>query len=430
MIPCSDNKKGECIYNLIKELFPICRSITGNGVRQSLKILNKIFPLEMHEIPSGINVFDWKIPNEWIIRDAYIKDMYGNKIVDFKESNLHVINYSKPIKGLFSADELKKHIFTIPNNPFWIPYKTSYYYKEWGFCLPYNIFQTLDGAQYEAVIDSEFKNGSLSYGELILPGSSDKEFLLSSYICHPSMCNDNLSGPAMLIYLASILSKMPRNLTYRFLFVPETIGAIAWLATHQDELNKISHGLVVTCVGDRGNFTYKKSRQGNAEIDKIAEMVLKRSNKKHEILDFFPTGSDERQYCSPGFNLPVGSLMRTPYGRFPEYHTSADNLDFISADALEDSLMTYKEVVGIADANGRYLNLNPKCEPHLSKYGLYRQVGAGAQLPPDQTAILWVLNQSDGTKSLVDIASRSDVDFWEISKAASALESAGLLKKI
>jgi len=429
-------KIGGEMYKLMEKLYPICRSITGDGVRQTLDIIKENIPIEIKEIPSGTKVLDWTIPKEWNIKDAYIKNLKGEKIVDFKKSNLHVMNYSIPVKQKMSFSELKKHLFTIPEHPDWIPYVTSYYKENWGFCLTHKQYENLKEDTYEVVIDSSLKDGDLTYGELFIKGATDKEILFSTYFCHPSMCNDNLSGVVLLTFLTKELLKKKLKYSYRILFIPETIGAITWLSLNQDKVSKIEHGLVVTCVGDPGKSTYKKSRDGDNIIDKAVEKVLIDSRKQYEIIDFFPSGSDERQFCSPGFNLSIGSLMRTPYGRFPEYHTSADNLDFVGSEHLADSLEKYVQVVDVLEANTTYQNLNPKGEPQLGRRGVYRMiVGQKSEDRANEAFIrelsmLWVLNLSDGENSLLDISARSDMKFEDIKKAADILLEKNLLEEI
>jgi aminopeptidase-like protein len=319
---------GKEMHRLIAELFPICRSITGDGVRETLRIVGGHVPLEIHEVPTGTQVFDWTIPKEWNINDAYIKNSRGDRIVDFRRSNLHVMSYSVPVRGRMSLEELKKHIYTLPEHPDWIPYRTSYYRERWGFCLSENQLTEMTDGEYEVCVDSTLEPGHLTYGESVIDGETKEEILLSCHVCHPSLCNDNLSGVALLAFLAKHLQPLSLRYTYRFLFIPGTIGSIAWLCLNEEKTERIKHGLVAACVGDSGASTYKKSRRGNAEIDQAVAHVLKTSGKEYQIVDFFPYGYDERQYCSPGFNLPVGCLMRTPHGKYPEYHTSADNLEF------------------------------------------------------------------------------------------------------
>jgi aminopeptidase-like protein len=421
---------GQEMYNLMKELFPICRSITGDGVRDTLKIIKKSIPLKINEVPSGTQVFDWMIPKEWNIRDAYIKNSAGKKIVAFKKSNLHVVSYSSPVSKKISLDELKKHLHTLEKYPDWIPYLTSYYNENWGFCMTHNEFEALKEGKYEVFIDSTLKEGSLTYGEFFIKGECDKEILLTSYLCHPSLCNDNLSGIVLLTFLAKYLKGKKLKYSYRFLFIPETIGSITWLSLNEKTVSKIKFGLVITCVGDRGISTYKKTRQGNNILDKIAEKVLTDTEEPYKIIDFFPWGSDERQFSSPGFNIPIGLLMRTPYGQFPEYHTSADNLDFISSNHLSNSLRKYLDIIYIIETDVKFENLNPKCEPHLRKKGLSRI--SGGQKDPDLTLLakFWLLNLSDCTNSLLDISIRSKIHYKKIKKSADLLQECGLLKLI
>lgn len=415
------------MYNLIERLYPICRSITGNGVRETLKIIKEhIGDMKIHEVPSGTKVFDWIIPKEWNIKDAYVKNSKGEKIIDFKNSNLHVMGYSLPINKKMQLDELKEHLYTLPEYPNWIPYITSYYNENWGFCLSQNDYDKLKEDTYEVVIDSTLEEGFLTYGEYYIKGELEDEVLITSYVCHPSLCNDNLSGPSVLAQIAKLLKNKKTKYSYRFLFIPETIGSITWLSLNEDKVSNIKYGLVVTCCGDSGYSTYKRSRKGNAEIDIITEKVLKDSDSKYKILDFFPAGSDERQFCSPGFNLPVGSLMRTVYG-FDEYHTSADNLDFVNPESLQDTLNKYMDIIYIIENNETYINQNPKCEPQLGKRGLYRKL-VTKNVSNIQKAIMWVLNFSDGENSLLDIAIKSNFKFKEIEHAAGLLIEVDLLK--
>lgn len=421
---------GEHIFNMIEDLYPICRSITGNGLRKSLEIIKGKIPLEVHEIPTGSPAFDWTIPKEWNIRDAWIKKSSGEVVVDFKDSNLHVLNYSIPVDLKLSLSELKEHLYTLPDQPNLIPYRTSYYKEDWGFCLPYNKLKELQEDTYHVFIDSTLENGSLTYGELFIEGETSDEVLFSSHICHPSLCNDNLSGVSLAVHLAEYLLSKERKYSYRFLFIPGTIGSIAWLAQHENQTDRIRHGLVLACAGDAGSITYKQSRRGIAEIDRIVEQVLKDSGDAYEIREFSPYGYDERQYGSPGINLPVGCFMRTPFGEFPEYHTSADNLDFVKPDALADSLEKLKSIINVIEHNQTYLNLNPKCEPNLGKRGLYSLTGGNAHSEINQVAVLWVLNYSDGKHSLLDIASKAKLSFNTVKQAADALVNVRLLKKI
>ena len=420
---------GKRMHDLIRELYPICRSITGNGVRETLNIIAKHIPCKSVEVPTGTKVFDWIVPKEWNISDAYIKNSKGKKIVDFKNSNLHVLGYSIPVQRTISLKELKKHLFTIPENPHWIPYRTSYYNENWGFCLSHNQYLDLTDDRYEVLIDSTLEDGHLTYGETILRGESEQEVLISCHICHPSLCNDNLSGIALTAFLAKYLYQTSPRYTYRFLFVPTTIGSITWLASHESNISDIRHGLVATNLGDSGKFTYKKSRQGNAEIDLAVTNVLRDSGFDYEIVDFSPYGYDERQYCSPGFNLPVGCLMRTPHGGYPEYHTSADNLDFVKPEYLANSFSVYSSILYILEHNRVYINQNPKCEPQLGRRGLYDKIGGDSDSKAKQMAMLWTLNLSDGEHTLLDISNRSKMFFSLIKDVADTLAEYGLLKE-
>jgi len=418
------------MYSVIEALYPICRSITGEGVRQSLSILSKYIPLEIHEIPSGTKVFDWTVPKEWNIRDAYIKNSKGEKIIDFKNSNLHILNYSVPIKDKMNFDTLKKHLHTLPEHPNWIPYRTTYYDETWGFCLSHNQFLELQEEEYEVLIDSSLEDGYLTYGEYYLPGETENEILISCHICHPSLCNDNLSGMVLTTFLAKYLSSVSLRYSYRFIFIPGTIGSITWLSKNELSLSKIKHGLVVACVGDSGPFTYKKSRRGDAEIDRVVINVLKHSEEEHNIIEFFPYGYDERQYCSPGFNLPVGCLMRTSHGQYPEYHTSADDLDFIQAENLASSFLLYLSVLSVLESNTKSLSLNSKCEPQLGRRGLYDKLGAQTDKEIRQMTILWVLNLSDGEHTLLDISERSDLSFDLVKEVFDTLVEHNLLTEV
>jgi len=421
---------GQAMAGLMAELYPICRSITGDGVRQTLKRIQQEVSIEIREVPSGTKVFDWAVPREWNIRDAYIKNTHGERIVDFNNSNLHVVSYSVPFHGTIGFQELKEHIFTLPEHPDWIPYRTSYYKEDWGFCMAHRQFIDLkEDEKYEVCIDATLAPGSLTYGELCLPGETTDEILVSCHVCHPSLCNDNLSGIALATFLARSIREMPRRYTYRFLFIPGTIGSITWLARNRENVGRIKHGLVVACAGDPGKLTYKKSRQVNAEIDRTVQHVLKHSASEYEVLDFVPYGYDERQYGSPGFNLPVGSLTRTPHGRYPEYHTSADNLEFVRPEYLVDSLEKYQLVFDVLESNRRYRNLNPYCEPQLGKRGLYGPVGGQVDRHSREMALLWVLNLSDGEQSLLDIAECANLEFRHIQQAAKALLECGLLEE-
>ena len=425
----TSNDVGREMYELIAELYPLCRSLTGDGVRKTLSILNKHLPLDIHEVPTGTPVFDWTVPKEWNIRDAYVKNAQGERIIDFHRSNLHVVSYSTPIRKTLRLEELREHLFTLPDRPEWIPYRTSYYTANWGFCLSHNQLLELQDNEYEVCIDASLENGHLTYGEYYLPGDTIDEVLLSCHICHPSLCNDNLSGIALVAFLAKYLGARARRYSYRFLFIPGTIGSITWLCLNEAEVTKIKHGFVVAGVGDAGNFTYKRSRRGDTEIDRIFSHVLKHSGKDYTIIDFFPYGYDERQFCSPGFNLPVGCLMRTPHGQYPEYHTSADGLDFIQPTFLADSFSKCLSVIGVLEHNKLYVNQNPKCEPQLGKRALYGAIGGQTDRRTGELAMLWVLNLADGHHTLLDIAERAGIEFESVRLAAQALLTHELLRE-
>jgi aminopeptidase-like protein len=412
---------GGRIHSFAAELYPICRSITGNGLRETLRRIGERIPLQLYEVASGTKVFDWTVPREWNIRDAYINNSRGHRVIDFRNCNLHVVNYSIPVRTKLSLRELKEHLHALPDHLDWIPYRTSYYRDAWGFCLSQRQLDSLPEDEYEVVIDSSLEDGHLTYGECVLPGETSQEILISAHSCHPSLCNDNLSGIAVATFLAQALASKPRRYTYRFLFIPGTIGSITWLSRNEELIPRIKHGLVLACVGDRGVFSYKKSRRGIAEIDRAVLHLLNHSGKPHNVRDFSPYGYDERQFCSPAFNLPVGCLNRTQHGKFPEYHTSADNLDFIEPSALEDTFSYCLEIFDVLERNRKYRNLNPKCEPQLGKRGLYRALGGYPDSEIRELAMLWVLNLSDGENSLLDIAERSGLEFATISQAASNL---------
>jgi aminopeptidase-like protein len=418
---------GDEIYALAAELYPICRSITGDGVRRTLQILGRAIDLEISEVPTGTPVFDWTVPREWTIRDAYIKNEAGERIVDFREHSLHVLNYSAPVREILQLAKLKLHIHTLPDQPDLIPYRTSYYAERWGFCMAHSRLAALPDGVYEAVIDATLADGHLTYGEYLHRGETEDEFLLSAHICHPSLANDNCSGLALLALLAKSMAGLKTRLSYRFIFAPGTIGAITWLARNEANAGRIKHGLTVSCVGDGGGPTYKKSRRGDALIDRAMTHVLKHAASSPNIVDFFPYGYDERQYCSPGFNLPVGMFQRSQFGTFPEYHTSADNLDFIRPEHLAASYRMIAAAIDIVENDRRYINLSPKCEPQLGRRGLYGAIGGDKDAAAKNMAMLWVLNLSDGGYSLLDIAERAALPFAIVRTTAKLLEEHGLL---
>jgi aminopeptidase-like protein len=423
----STDRDGKAMMMLAEELFPICRSITGNGLRQTLNILRQNLPLEITEVPSGTPAFDWTVPLEWNIRDAFIAREDGTHIVDFSANNLHIVQYSTPLDVVIPLAELRPHLHSLPDQPDWIPYCTSYYTENWGFCLTDRQLSNLRDEKYRVVIDSELKLGCLSFGELFIPGELHDTILFSCHVCHPSLANDNLSGIVVAANLARWLQSIPLRYSYRFLFIPGTIGSLTWLSRNEDNVQKITHGLVLSCLGDSGGMTYKTSRQGDAEIDRIVGHVLRHDEVPHRIMPFAPYGYDERQYCSPGFNLPVGCLMRTPNGQYPEYHSSADNLSLLRPESLVHSLAVLQRIVTVIEGEAVYRSRNPKGEPQLGRRGLYSTMGGGREENYDQQTLLWVLNLADGRHSLLDMAERANLPFRNIRAAADALLGANLL---
>lgn len=418
---------GLAMHELVRELYPIGRSITGDGVRATLAILQRYVALDIREVPSGTPVLDWTVPREWNIRRAYVSDSTGRHVLDMAESNLHVVGYSIPIHRRMSLSELRPHLHALPDRPDSIPYRTSYYSETWGFCLSQRQLESLPDGQYDVLIDSDLRDGSLTYGEFYLPGELESEILISAHVCHPSLANDNLSGIAVAILMAAHLSGRRHRYSYRFLFIPGTIGSITWLSQNEERLGRVKHGLVLAGVGDRGNPSYKRTRREDAEVDHAVEQVLRESGGPHEILPFSPWGYDERQFNSPGFNLPVGLFMRSPHGTYPEYHTSADDVSFVTPESLADSLAICRDVLRLLDNNRTYVNLSPRGEPQLGRRGLYSSVGGSSGNRPEQLAMLWVLNMSDGSRSLLEIARRSGLQFAQVHLAAEALLAAGLL---
>ncbi|AMV39208.1 DUF4910 domain-containing protein [Planctomyces sp. SH-PL62] len=417
---------GQAMYEMIARLFPICRSITGNGVRESLAIVREHVPLELHEIPSGTRIYDWSVPQEWNIRDAFVRDPSGIKVIDFQRSNLHVMSYSVPVRARMPLEALRPHLYSDPDHPNWVPNRRSYYKKDWGFCLSYADMQKLIPGDYEVCIDSSLEDGSLTYGECFLPGDVTDEVLISTHVCHPSLCNDNLSGIVVSAFLAQLLAAIPLHFSYRFLFIPQGIGSISWLASNEEVASRIRHGLVLSCLGDDGDFTYKTSRRGDADIDRACSHVLHESAKPARVLKFSPHGGDERQFCSPGFDLPIGVLMRSSYGNFPQYHTSADDLNFVQPKALSESFNVLIDIIAILENNRNYRNTCPRCEPYLAKRGISLS-GDWPFGPSKEQPVLWLLNMADGSHSLLDIAVRSGLDFDSLCQAARMLRKYGLL---
>lgn len=419
---------GESLLAFASELYPICRSITGEGVRETLRRINQHIELKWHEVPSGTSVFDWEVPLEWNIEEAWVADPDGRRIVDFSAHNLHILNYSEPVRTRLPLEELRPHLHTLPAHADWIPYRTSYYRRQWGFCMRHRDLAGLRPGNYEVVVGSSLAPGSLTYAESVLPGRSRDEVVFFTHVCHPSLANDNTSGMAIATALAAWIGDAPRRYSYRVVFAPGTIGSLCWLQRNQRQLGRVRHCLVLGLLADPAPFTYKRSRRGNCEIDRIAEYVTRSVDPLSRLMDFEPYGYDERQLCSPGFNLPAGRLTRSVNDGYPEYHSSADDLKLLSPDRLEQSLEACKQVVDVIEGDRHYVNLSPKGEPRLGKRGLYGAVG-GLNPGQRERAMLWVLNQSDGSASLLDVAVRSGVRFSVIKAVADELEQAALLRK-
>jgi aminopeptidase-like protein len=420
-------ERGEAMHALLRELYPLPRSLTGGGLRATVRRLGELVPLDITEVPSGTPVFDWRVPDEWEIDEAYLEDDQGRRIVDTAASNLHVVGYSTPVDATMTLEELRPHLHSIPERPDWVPYRTSYYAPAWGFCLSDRVLRALPTGQYRAVIRSRLAPGSMTLAQHLHTGAMPEEVLVFAHDCHPSLANDNLSGLSVALHLADYLRGRSTRYSYRFVFAPATIGSITWLALHGEALPRIRHGLVLSLLGGPGPFHYKKSRGGAAAIDRTAPRVLRAAHPDTRVLEFSPWGYDERQFCSPGIDLPMGRLTRTPNGEFPEYHTSADNPDFLTAGQLGESWLACLRIFAALESDRRYLNLQPRGEPQLGKRGLYRTTGGQQHIPERQLALLWVLNQSDGTVSLPDIAEMSGLPGTLVDSAAADLAAAGLL---
>lgn len=427
LVAAGDSDVGEAMHALIERLYPYPRSLTGDGVRRTLRNVAEHIDLSIREVPTGTPAFDWTVPREWNIRDAWIADAEGRRVVDFGDSNLHVVGYSVPVRERLSLAELRPHLHTLPDRPDWIPYRTSYWEERWGFCLAHRTLESMEEGEYEVVIDSSLEEGHLTYGELHLPGETDREVIVHTHVCHPSTCNDNLSGIAVATFLArELAARRRRRLSYRFLFLPGLIGAVVWLSRNEERLGRVAGGLVLSNLGDPAGLSYKRSRRGESEIDRAAVHVLSQREDAPTILDFEPYGYDERQYCSPGIDLPVGALSRSRFGEYPEYHTSADDLDLVRPHALADSLAACRSILDVLEGDGTYVNLNPKCEPQLGRRGLYDAFGED-EPPETRMALLWVLNLSDGRHSLLDVARRAGLPFAAVRRAADALLGVDLL---
>lgn len=429
---------GQSMHALVRRLYPICRSISGDGVRETLRILSQVHPIVVSEAPTGTPAFDWEAPREWVIRDAWIAGPDGRRLVDFRAHNLHVVNYSAPVRGPFTLEELRPRLHTLPDRPDLIPYRTSYWAETWGFCLSQRALDALGEGPFDVVIDSELKQGALTLGEIVIPGVLEDEIIVSAHTCHPSLANDNLSGLAVSVNLARAIAATPMRHTVRFLYGPGTIGSILWLARNEARTARIRHGLVLTGMGDAGPLVYKRSRLGDKPIDRVAERIV--SAEGGRVIDYYPYGYDERQFCSPGFDLAVGRLSRTPHGEYPEYHTSGDTPDIVRPESLAGSFAAALEILRAVDAEEAaprtaaepvldasvadrvLVSRNPKGEPRLGKRGLYRQTAGQANARPDEMALLWVLAYADGRHSLSQIAQRADMPFARIDEAARLLE--------
>jgi len=422
--------RGRELLELVRELYPVCRSITGDGVRETLRLVARKLPLELHEVPSGTRVLDWTVPDEWNVRDAWIKNLAGERVVDFRHHNLHLVSYSEPVAPRrIARAELLEHLHSLPAHPDWIPYRTSYYQRSWGFCVSHKQLESLVDPEYEVCVDTRLAPGHLSYGEYFLPGERDDEILFSAHVCHPSLCDDNLSGIAVASAVAQALSaRSARRFSYRFLFIPGTIGSITWLARNRERAARIRGGMTLVCLGDERGFTWKRTFAGRSAIDRAAELALARGPEPFEAIDFFPYGYDERQFNSPGFRIPIGSLMRGRHGRFDEYHTSADSLEFVRAPQLAQAVEAVLAIVDVLEGDERVRSLAPFGEPQLGRRGIYRAMGGESDPEALQLAMLWVLSLADGEHTLVDAAERSGLPFATIRSAATLLERHELIQ--
>ena len=423
-VPTGDAAGAE-MHELMGELFPIPRSLTGEGLRATLGVLGRDLDIAVVETPTGTEVFDWVVPREWNVREAYVEAPGGRRVVDVADSTLHLLGYSIPIDTTVTLDELREHVHT-HDDPELVPYRTSYHVERWGFCMSRRTLNSLPEGRYRVHIDSVLADGSLTYGEAVAPGGTAEEFLLSTHICHPALANDNLSGVVLLWAVARALRRQELRCTYRFLWSPGTIGPLCWLHHNAGGLDRVQHGLAISCMGDPGPMTYKQSRRANTQIDSAAAHVLTTADADARLRDWFPYGGDERQFCSPGFDLPVGALSRTPADAFPEYHSSADDLDFVRPWALGDSFRRILEIIDVIESDATYVNRSPYGEPWLGKRGLYRSVGGGSS---QELALLWLLSLCDGTQSLLQIARRASLPFAEIRDAAMLLVEHDLLER-
>jgi aminopeptidase-like protein len=423
---------GNTMYGWAKDLFPICRSLTGKGVTDTLAYLEKLLPnLSINQLPSGTKAFDWELPQEWEINDAFVADESGNRIIDFKENNLHVVGYSEPVDAVMGFDELSKHLYSLPKQPDAIPYVTSYYKKRWGFCLSEKqmlAMQMEPDKKYHVKIDSRLFDGHLTYGECFIPGESDKEVLLSTYICHPSMANNEVSGSVVAAAIAQYIKSAPRRLSYRILFLPETIGPIAYLSKNLKHMKShVMAGYVLTCLGDDKAYSYLASRYGNSLADKIAKRALRELAPDYKSYYYLERGSDERQFCAPGVDLPICSIMRSKYGEYPEYHTSLDDMSFISPKGLEGGYNIIKKCIDILESDVLYKN-TVLCEPQMGKRGLYPSIST-KDSGMSVRNMMNVLAYADGTNYAQDISEIIGIPKEEVNEILEKLEEAGVVER-
>ncbi len=424
----SSEEAAQQALRLISDMYPICRSIAGDGLRRTLDLVEQWVSLDRTEVPTGTRVLDWEVPREWNVRDAYVADAAGRRVIDFRAHNLHVLNGSVPVDRTVSLEELQSHLHSLPDKPDWIPFRrTGYYEDQWGFCVSHRDRLALGPGPYRVVIDSTLEAGHLTLGEAVIEGSGSEEAIVYTHICHPSLVNDNLTGIAVAALIARALGSERPRLTWRFVFGSGAIGSITWLARNEHRLPALRAGLVIGLLGDPAPLTYKKSRRGDTLVDRAASHVLRRGGHEGRIVDFEPFGYDERQFCSPGFDLPVGRLTRSPNGAYPQYHTSADDLSLAKPECLAGSIRALADIISVIDADRRMLNLSPKGEPSLRRRGLY---GGGGGVEPGEfdMALLWALSLSDGTNDLIEMSERSGLEFDLMNRAVAALEEVGLLR--
>lgn len=419
---------GSRIYELMERVFPFCRSITGQGVRDTLAVIEEVVPgMSTRAVPSGERAFDWTVPQEWNVDEAYIADPSGKRVVDFQDSALHVMSYSTPISEMMDLESLRRHIHTLPDQPDAIPYRTSYYTRDWGFCMSHRALSEMEPGDYQVVMGTRLEDGVLNYGEALIPGRLDDEFLITAHVCHPAQANDNLSGVAIVAELASLLSRVETKYTYRFLWLPGGIGSLVWLSRNVEAIPRIRGGLTLACLGDASPFTYKETFTGLAPVDLAARRVL---GAGADYREFEPYGFDERNFTAPAFRIDAGSLTRSPHGGYPEYHSSLDNMEIMSKARLGEAASTVLEILEQLESGTRYVNLFPEGEPQLGRRGLYGAVGGMKKRPEAEMAMLWLLTMSDGRYSDHDVSQRSGISIEILDAAAKDLVSAGLLQTI